>query len=117
MTDVKHCAPFPARHVPHSAKTFSLEGDVSYGKHFIHNEDFRFQMRGYRKSESHIHAGRVPLNWGVNELFYLGEIHDLIKLLFDLGALNTQDRSIEEDIFPACKLRVKTGAYFQQACH
>src|SRR5258708_7242990 len=71
-------------------------------------------MGGYRKSESNVHARRIPFHRRIQESLYLAERHDLVKPSFNFGPGHTQYGSIEVDILSTGEFWVKTGANFQK---
>jgi len=53
----------------------------------------------------------------VEKTLHLGEIDNLIKLALNLFPSHPQDSTIQKNILPPGKLRMKTGAYLQQTGH
>src|SRR5690349_13273189 len=96
MADKQHRASTSA-HLLHFAETFLLESCVSHGQNFIDDEYLRLKMRCHRKGKPDVHAARVTLDRCVQELFYFGEINDLIKLASDFLPVHAQNRTVEVD--------------------
>jgi hypothetical protein len=46
------------------------QGGISHSQDLIHQQYLWFQMGGYSKDQSHIHATRIPLNRRVYKFFY-----------------------------------------------
>src|SRR5262245_39171550 len=99
-----------------SAKTLLLKLCIANGKHFVHDKDLRFQVRGDRKGEADVHSAAVPLHWSVEELLYVGEGDDLVELSLDLEPLHSQDGAVEEDVLPPSQLGMKSCSHLEQAC-
>ena len=49
--------PAPLTHFTHRAQALLLEGRIANRQHFVHEQDVRFQVRGYRKAQTKEHAG------------------------------------------------------------
>ncbi len=71
-------------YVLHLAYTFLLELSVTYRQHFIHDQNFRFQMCGHGKCQSHIHAAAITFDRRVYVAFHFGKGDNLIKLFVNL---------------------------------
>ena len=97
------------------AEAFLLELGVADREHLVDDQDLGFEMRGDGKGETHIHAGRVALDRGVEKFLDLGKGDDLVEFPADLGAAHAENRAIEIDILAAGELRVKPGADLQEA--
>jgi len=100
--------------VTHFAKTLSLEPDVTDREHFIDDKDLGIEMSSDREGEPHVHARRVMLHRCVEKSFDLGERNDLIELLFDLGPLHAEDRTIEVNVLATRELGMKSCADFKK---
>ena len=78
MADEDHGAAFTLD-VGHAAEALALELGVADGKDLIDDEDVRLEMGGHREGQSKVHARRVPLDRGVEELSEAGELDDLVE--------------------------------------
>ena len=105
------------RHLPHFAQALLLEGRVADGQHFIHQENFRFQMSRHGKGQPHIHSARISFDRRVNKLLQLRKSQNLIKLRGNFMLFHPQNDAIHKDVFAAGQLRMKTRAHLQQRTH
>src|SRR5438309_1826477 len=71
-------------------------------------------MRRHRERQAHVHAARVPLDRGINELLHLGEGYDLVELAGDLRLLHAQDGAVQENVVPTRQLGMESGSDFEQ---
>ena len=72
------------RHIFHLAEAFLLERGVTDGENFVDEKYLGLEMRRHREREPHVHAARVPLDRGVDELLHFREVDDRIELTGDL---------------------------------
>src|SRR5208337_1564246 len=102
MAHEQDCTPFLGRDVLHLAEAFFLECSITDSKDLINDEYLGFEMSRYCKGKSYIHAGGVPLHWGIQKFFHFitGKIHYLIELFVDLILTHSQYGSIKIDVFP-----------------
>jgi hypothetical protein len=114
MRDEKH-RPSLLTDILHLVETFALKAHIADGEHFIHDQDFRFEMRGDSKGEAQIHAAGIMLNRRVNKLLHFGKRHDLVELARDLDARHAENRAVQINIFASRQLRMKARADFKQA--
>ena len=73
-------------------------------------------MRGDGEGEAQVHAARVVLHGGIDELFDLGKGDDLVEFLDNFQARHAEKGAVENNIFAAREIRMKSGANFQQRC-
>ena len=64
----------------HAPEAAPLELRVADGEHLVDEEDLRLEVRSHREREAHVHAARVALHRGVDELLDAGELDDVGKL-------------------------------------
>src|ERR1035441_3865452 len=114
MTYEQHSAPALA-HVLHFAKTLLLKLRIAYREDFVHDKNVRFQVRRHGESKAHIHTAAVAFHRRVQKLLHFGKCHDLVELLLNLHPCHSEDRAVEEDVFPPGQLWVKAGTDFQEA--
>ena len=55
------------------------------------------------------------LHGGVEEPLDFGKGYDLVELRLNLCLGHTEDRAVQENVFPPCQLGMKAGSDFQQA--
>lgn len=72
-------------------------------------------MGGNGEGEADVHAGRVALDRGIEELLDTGEIDDLVELALDLGSGHAEDRAVQVDVLPAGQLGMESSADLEQA--
>jgi hypothetical protein len=89
----------------HLAQAFPLKLGVADREHLVHYQDLGFEMGGHGEGEAYIHARRIALDRGVEELLGLGERHDLVEFSANLGAAHTEDRAVEIDVLAASHAR------------
>ena len=76
----------------------------------VHQQDLRLQVGGHGEGKADVHAGRVTLHRGVDELLDLGKGDGLVEptgfleLVVDIGFLHPQDRAVEVDVLPPGQL-------------
>src|SRR5882724_11177961 len=88
-------------HLAHLSQAFPLKRSIAYGQNFIHEQNFRVEMRGDGESEAHVHAAGVMFHGGVDEFVDFGKGDDLVKLPIDLDTLHSQNRAVQENILAA----------------
>src|SRR5882724_5326328 len=101
------------RDLAHLPQALLLKRRVTDGQHFVHNQNLRIKMSSYGKGQAHVHPARIMLDWRVYEFVNFGEGDHLIKLLFDLEALHTEDRTVQKNVLAARKFRMKTRSNFE----
>src|SRR5947199_4061003 len=74
-------------------------------------------MRGHSEGHAHVHAARVALDWGIDELLHLGEGYDLVELAGDLRLLHAQNGAVQENIVAARQLGMESGSDFEQRAY
>src|SRR5690606_18119966 len=94
-----------------------LKLGIAHRKHFVYDQNLRFQMGCHGKGQPHLHATAVVLDRCVQEFFNTAEIDNRVKLLANLRTSHTQDCTVEKNILPTGKLRVKASTHFQQRRH
>ena len=104
----------PLGNVAHFSEAFLLKLGVSDGQDFVHDQNFRLQMRGHRKGEANIHPTTVTFYRSIKEYLYTGKGNDLIELALNFQSAHPENRSVQEDVFAACQIRMEPGADFQQ---
>ena len=112
MADEQHGASLLG-HVAHFAEALLLEFRVADGQHFVHYEDFRFEVRRDRERQPQVHARGVAFDGRVNILGYFGEIHDLIEFGVNLSALHAEDGAVHVDIFASRQFGMETRPHFE----
>ena len=63
----------------HLAEALALERRVADREHLVDEQDLRLEVGGDGEGEPHVHAARVALDRGVEELLDLGELDDLVE--------------------------------------
>src|SRR6266700_98237 len=105
-------AGFP--HVPDSIHALFLKHQVSHRQHLVQDQHLGPQIGCDREAEARLHAARVMLELGVDELLELRESHDLVEQCIDLRPAHAEKRAVEVDIFAPGQVRVKAGADLEQ---
>ena len=68
-------------------------------------------MRGDRKTEARIHAARIPLDRGIDEILNAGELDDFVELLPDEGHRHAHDGAPQKHILTAGEVLMEAGGY------
>src|SRR3989338_8540022 len=110
MADEEDGASLLFRHLFHFPETFLLELRVADGEHLVHQKNIRLKVRRDGECQAHVHAARIALDRRVEEFLDAGELDDLVEFLSDFLAPHAEDCSIEKNILPSGKLRVKASA-------
>src|SRR6185437_13982430 len=92
-----------------------LEVIVAHAEDLIHDQNFGIHVRRNGKAKARIHSGRIPFHRRIKKLFQLGEGHNLVKLLRDLGALHPKNGAVEINIFAPGQIRMESRAQFDQS--
>ena len=58
-------------------------------------------MRGHCKGQSQVHTAGVVFHRKVDKIFQPGKLDNMIKPLFDIFARDTQDGTVQENVFTA----------------
>src|ERR1035441_1591074 len=80
MAHEQYRATFLVGDFAHLAKALFLKCRITDSEDLVHQEDFRFKVRRDGEGQADVHATGVPLHGCIDELFYLREINDLLKL-------------------------------------
>ena len=64
----------------HPLDALVLERGVADAQHLVDEQDVGIEVGGDREAEPRVHAGRVALDLGVDELADAGELDDLVEL-------------------------------------
>src|SRR5438874_2410013 len=99
--------------VLHFPDAFLLKLRVADSQHLIDDQDLRFQMRRDSKCQANIHAAGVAFHWSVDELVYFSESHDIVEFPANLGAVHSEDGTVEKNVFAARQLGMEACADFQ----
>src|SRR5580765_4578699 len=98
-------------------ETFVRERFVPDGKHFVHEQNIWVDIDRDRKSETHVHAGRVGLHRRVDEFIELCKPDDLVEAAGDFAAAETEHQSIDVYVLAAGDLRMKSRAELDERRH
>ena len=93
------------------------ERRVAHRQHLVDQQDLGVGVDRHREAEPHVHARRVVLDRLVDEAFETGEAHDVVVARLDLGALQAEHRSVDEDVLATRDLGVEAGAELDQRRH
>src|SRR5262245_52876674 len=95
-------------------ETFVRERLVAHRKHFVDEQDIGIDIDRHRKTEAHVHAGRVGLHRRVDTFVELREPDDLVEPIGDLAATESEHQSIDVDVLPTRYFRMKSGAQLDE---
>ena len=91
----------PALELAELVQALVRESFVSDREHFVHEQHIGVDVNRHRKSQAHIHAGRVGLHRRVDELLQLGELDDPIEPPGDLALRQAQHDAVDEHVLAA----------------
>jgi len=91
-----------------------LENRVAHGECLIDNQDVRLDARRDGEGQPHIHAAGISFDGLVKKRTNLGEALDGREKRVRFSSCQTQQTGVHVDVFHAGKLRIKTGAQFEQ---
>src|ERR1700723_1781389 len=97
----KNNRPAALRYVLHFAQALFLEFDIANGEHLVHQQNFRLQVRGHRKRQTHLHSRAVVLERRIEKALDLREGHDGVFLPLDFAFAHAKDRAAEVDVLAA----------------
>ena len=90
------------------------EAFVADRQHFVDEQHVGIDVNRHGEPEPHVHARRVGLHRGVDELAQLGKIDNLVEALLNLPLRQAEHDAVDEDVLAAGDLRVKSGAELDQ---
>jgi hypothetical protein len=99
---------------PDAVEALALERLVPDGEDLVDQEDLRVDVHGDGEGQPHVHAARVELDLGVDELRDAGEVDDLVEVGVGLLAREPEDRGVEVDVLPAGEVAVEPGPQLEQ---
>ena len=114
MANKQNSSTFFSTNNLHFFYTLPLKLRVPHGKHFVDDEDLRFEVGGYGEAQAHFHAGGVELDGRVDILLHPAEVDDLVKFAVDLAAGHAEDGAVHIDVLAARQFGVEAGADLQQ---
>ena len=91
-------------------ETLVREPFVANRQDLVHQEHVGVDVNCHREPEPHVHAGRVGLHRRVDELFQLGELHDLVEPTLDVALRQAEHDAVDEHVLAAGDFRMKAGA-------
>ena len=94
--------------------TFCLEKDISYGKRFIYDQDFRFDIDRHGKSQSDKHTTRIRFYRLMDKFSDIRKIQDILQFRIDLFFAESDHLTIQIYVFDTGILTVKSGSQLQQ---
>ncbi len=98
-----------ALQIAYPCEALHLKLGVAHGEDLVDEQHVGLEVRRNRKSETHVHAGGVPLDRRVDEPFDAGEFDDVGELGRDLAAAHAKDRGAQEDVLATGQFRMKAG--------
>ena len=116
MADQNHRAP-GTRHIPHFAQALFLKLEITHGEHFIYKQNFWLEVCGHGKSQANIHAARIVLYRGINEVFKFRKTDNFVKFASYFLLAHTQNRTTKISVFSPGKFWMEPSANFQQAAN
>lgn len=99
----------------HSLHAAILKLLVPDRENLVNDQDLGLQEGGHRERKLHIHAARVALHRGIDEILHTGEGDDLVELGRDFSPGHAEDGAIHEDVIPAGQIGVEASPYLEEA--
>src|SRR5690348_2518336 len=93
---------------------FLAESGIAHRQNLVNQQDIRVNLGGHGESQSHVHAGRILFDRGINEFANLREVYDALLPFQNLPAGQTQQQAVNEDVLPSGEFVVKSGPQFNQ---
>lgn len=95
---------------------FFLEGLVAHGEDFVGKEDVGLQVHRHGEAQTHLHAGGVILEGGVDEVGQLREFDDVLDALLGVAVAKTVEAGVEKDVFIAAEFGMEADAKLNKRC-
>ena len=99
----------------HSLHAAILKLLIPDRENLVDDQDLGLQEGGHRERKLHIHAARVALHRGIDEILHTGEGDDLVELGRDFSPGHAEDGAIHVNIIPTGQVGVEAGADLQEA--
>ncbi len=109
MRDEKDRLPAPLE-LRELVEAFVGEAFIPDCEHFVHQQHVGIDVDGHRKSQTHVHPGRVRFHRGIDEFLELGELDDLVEAARDFLLGQAEHDPVDEDVLAAGDFGVKAGA-------
>src|ERR1017187_10121961 len=93
MAHEQYRATFLVGDFAHLAEAFFLKCRITDGEDLVHEEDLSFKVCRHGEGQADVHATGVPLHGCIDELVYLREIDDLLKLAVNFSLRHAEDRA------------------------
>ena len=95
--------------------TLCLEKNISHGKRFIHNQNFRFNIDCHRKGKPDKHTGRISFYRLMHKLSDICKIQYILQFFINLFLGKPNHGSVQIDVFQTGIFHVEPCAEFQQS--
>ena len=92
----------------------ALERLVADREHLVHEQHVGVDVHGHRERQPDVHAGRVELHLGVDELPIPRKATIVVEARGGLLAGQAQDGRVEVDVLPAGQVGVEPGTELEQ---
>ena len=96
------------------ADTAVGEDGVADGEGFIDDKDLGIDVDGGGEGEADIHAAGILFNGTVDVIADFGESFDRLHVTEHLGARDTKDLAVDEDVFAAGEVGVEASSKFEE---
>src|SRR5690348_2930700 len=98
----------------HLTEAFFLKSEIADGKHFVHEQNLRFEMCSDGKSQPRLHARAVMLQRRIQKFGYIGKRDNFLEFAGDFPAPHAENCAVQKNIFTPGQLGMKSGADFEQ---
>src|SRR5215471_12913796 len=99
------------------SQAFLLKRCIAHGQDLVNQKNLWFKMRGNRKRQAHMHPAGIMLDRSVQKFLDFRKVDDFIKSPINLLFLHAQDSAVEINVLTPSKLRVESGADFEERPH
>src|SRR5262245_59156139 len=99
------------------SQAFFLKRSIAHRQDLVNQKNLWLKMRGNRKRQAHMHPAGIMLDRSVEKFLYLRKVDDFIKSPIDLPSPHAQDSAVEINVLTPGKLRVESGANFEERPH
>ena len=94
--------------------TFRLKKHISHGKRFIHDQDFRLNVDGHCKRQTHKHTAGIRFYRLVYILSDIRKFQNIFHLFINFFLAEPDHSPVQIDILYAVIFHIKSGTQFQQ---
>src|SRR5690242_19338053 len=98
----------------HFTEAFFLKSEIADGKHFVHEQNLRFEMCSDGKSQPRLHARAVMLQRRIQKFGHISKTDNFLEFAGDFPAPHAENCAVKKNIFTSGQLGMKSRADFEQ---